>query len=311
MSNPKRITVTRTPKPKNGAQFARIDNAVLQSDALSFRARGLLAYVISRPADWQHSAESLSNASSEGMHAIRGALRELVSAGHACLVARRGPDGTVRNGWFFTEAPSAINQHPVTHSPDTEKPHSAPDTDLPRPVKPTPGEPESGQPHSGKPALYETKEEKRKGRNERGETTVTDLPAVAIAPPDDDDVPFLLSDCPEPAAISTPQADPASRHHEVCQLWGPAFQQAFGASYVFRTGRDASALKRMLASVPDTANEIIEIAESAWARSRSDRFASGCKRAATLAGFCDHINEIRVELQSPGPTDKHRAAWTD
>lgn len=321
MTAPKRITVTHTAKPKSGGRFARIDNDVLQSESLSFRARGLLAYILSRPADWQHSAESLSNASREGLHAIRGALRELVAAGHARLESRRGPDGMVRNGWFFTEAPSAVNQHPVTPSPDTEKPHSAPDADLPRPVKPALGEPAFGQPHSGqpgfgKPAPYETTVgETTVDETKEIETTVTNPPVVAVAPPDED-CPFSLTDCPEPAAISAPvatpaaPAQPANRHHDICQQWGPAFQQAFGAHYAF-SGRDASALKRLLASVPDSADTILELAESAWARSRVDRFASGCKRAATLAGLCDHFNAIRVELQSPGPVDKHRAGWVD
>ena len=154
-----RHTVTRT--LKIGARFARIDNDVLQSKDLSFRARGVLAYVLSMPADWRHSAESLSSQSGEGLHAVRAALRELRNGGYARLETIRGAGGKIGSTWHFSESPSAEKPHSVKCSPGIEKPRSAPGVDLPNAVKPgfgkpDAGQPDAGQPDAGKPAPYIT-----------------------------------------------------------------------------------------------------------------------------------------------------------
>ena len=54
-------TVEPSTKSK-ASRYARIDNALLQDRELSFRARGILAYVLSRPKNWQHSAHRLAAA---------------------------------------------------------------------------------------------------------------------------------------------------------------------------------------------------------------------------------------------------------
>ena len=140
------LNVFRSTKT-DGSHFARIDNAVLQSGKLSLRARGLLAFVLSMPADWRHSAESLSNPH-ERKHAIRAAIKELVTAGHARLVKDRMPDGRVRHRWQFSELPdlrqpSSDFQH---SAPSSGFQHSAPSSDLPA----------TAQPSDGGPALFKT-----------------------------------------------------------------------------------------------------------------------------------------------------------
>jgi hypothetical protein len=167
MSEPKPPTgcppyVRRSPKC-NASRFARIDNELLQKEALSFRARGLLAYILSKPQDWTHSAERLAN-KVEGKHAIRAALRELETFGFARLDKERGAGGQLINRWFFSEAPASI-------APDTEKPHPAPDTVLPGAGQPDSGQPDSGAPGSGGTALFET----TVGQTTVGQTTVFNL----------------------------------------------------------------------------------------------------------------------------------------
>lgn len=134
--------VRRSPKCI-ASRFARIDNELLQREALSFRARGLLAYILSMPQGWKHNAECLSN-KVEGKHAIRAALRELQAFGYARLYKERGAGGQLINRWLFSEAPTSI-------VPDTGKPHPAPNT-----VLPGAGQPDSGAPGSGGTALFET-----------------------------------------------------------------------------------------------------------------------------------------------------------
>jgi hypothetical protein len=134
------VLVTRSRKPCPGG-YISIENLVLQNKVLSFRARGLLAYILSKPPHWRHAAEDLSHAAPdncEGVHAIRTTLRELEAAGHATLHKRRDKNGRVTHKWFFRESPSNDNQHTV---PSTDKPHTAPSPYLPEGGKPSLGEP--------------------------------------------------------------------------------------------------------------------------------------------------------------------------
>jgi hypothetical protein len=161
-------TVFPTAKTR-GSKFARIDNSVLQNPSLSFRARGLLAYVLSMPKTWLHSAERFSAKSPDGESSIRSALLELRKAGYAKLAPVRDKNGTVRNRWEFRESPSLENRDAVQDAPSSVFRDSAPSGDLPRPVKPSPGSPNSGEPNSGEPGsgfpgLLETTEVETKLR---------------------------------------------------------------------------------------------------------------------------------------------------
>lgn len=57
--------------------FAAIDNETLRDRGLSFRARGVLAYLLSQPPEFQASAETIAEDGPEGRDAIRTALQEL------------------------------------------------------------------------------------------------------------------------------------------------------------------------------------------------------------------------------------------
>lgn len=62
--------------------FAITSNRLLNNEEISFKAKGLFAYIISKPEGWDFSAKAISSQSKEGYDSIREGLRELESAGY-------------------------------------------------------------------------------------------------------------------------------------------------------------------------------------------------------------------------------------
>lgn len=136
-------TNVRRAEKTEGSRFTRILNSVLQDQRLSYRARGLLATVLSLPPTWAHSAKRLAQHSPDGQDAVLSALRELAAAGYAEKQTFRSSGGRMASRWLFWEFP-----------PDAKKP--GPVTLLPDATLPGGGQPGSGLPGSGLCPLYET-----------------------------------------------------------------------------------------------------------------------------------------------------------
>ncbi|KUL23210.1 hypothetical protein [Streptomyces regalis] len=75
--------------------YTVLPTAALEDSRLSFRARGILAFLIAKPDDWKVRAESIANAGKEGRDAVQGALRELRNCGYYRVVTERLADGTL------------------------------------------------------------------------------------------------------------------------------------------------------------------------------------------------------------------------
>jgi hypothetical protein len=89
----------------------------------------------------------------------------------------------------------------------------------------------------------------------------------------------------------------SSDHQAFIAEWVEAYKAAFGFDYQFKGGRDGKAVKLLLATNIET-TELLRIAKDAWRRTLNDKFAAHCKQAATIHGFQDRLNQIRVELST-------------
>jgi hypothetical protein len=85
------MTIQRTPRPQSN--FTILSNEILRDHRLSFRARGILVSVLSRPDNWRTSADSLANESVEGRGAILTALKELETCGYLERVKYQNEQG--------------------------------------------------------------------------------------------------------------------------------------------------------------------------------------------------------------------------
>jgi len=152
--------------------WTSIPNAALEDPALSWRATGLLAYLLSRPPGWETDSVRLASSrpGAEGRDAVRSALAELEAARYLHRVKVRRPAGMTLDGryvggqitteWFVSDHP--VDQpHEVIQlvdvlEPDADAGKSGPGstpvdnpveelgiTDPPTPEKPTPENPAS------------------------------------------------------------------------------------------------------------------------------------------------------------------------
>lgn len=124
------MSIIRSPRPDSG--YTVIRNEVLRDTRLSYRARGVLAAILSRPDSWETNAQTLAAEAGEGRDAVRTALSELEAAGYLERCLMRGADGHLSTHTVVYDTP---------RSPAPENPASVTENPSPEPGKPTPGKP--------------------------------------------------------------------------------------------------------------------------------------------------------------------------
>lgn len=121
-----------------GDKVAVLQRAALQDRRLSFRARGVLVAILSRPMNWQTSSERLARETPrEGRDAIRTALTELTDTGYLTRTRVRREDGRWEWVWDLSDTPGNPQVSDITAGGTT--------TDEPTTVEPTTVEPSSLQ----------------------------------------------------------------------------------------------------------------------------------------------------------------------
>lgn len=131
------MTIVRAPRPDKN--YTVLSNEVLRDSRLSYRARGILVCILSRPDNWTTSSEALAREGVEGRDAIRTALQELEDTGYLRTVRKRAADGRWTYEKFIYETPG--------HTVDW---------------KSVDGEPGGGEPGGGEPGDLRSNEKKER-----------------------------------------------------------------------------------------------------------------------------------------------------
>lgn len=106
-------TIFRTVKnPDN--PFVMIDKRPIENPKLSWKSKGLLTYLMSRPDNWIVRFRDLVKRSTDGPHAVRAAVRELREAGHIVVEVEREGGKVVR--WTY-----AVYEEPLRGFQQVEK----------------------------------------------------------------------------------------------------------------------------------------------------------------------------------------------
>ena len=111
------MEVIRVIKNKN---YTTISNQLFKNKGISLKAKGLMAYLLSLPSDWDLSINGIVSTSIEGRGAIGNIFKELIAAGYIERIQIRDKGKFVGYDYFVFEQPK-LNK-PITDKPITDKP---------------------------------------------------------------------------------------------------------------------------------------------------------------------------------------------
>lgn len=134
-------TIRRTKRTGN---FTTVRNEYLQDVNLSWKAKGLITYIMSLPPDWQLNLSDLKKRSKDGRDATAAGLRELITNGYCQRCKVRGDGGTFVGCDYEVsdikefEPEQSQTENPFMDTPQTENPVAVnPETEKPDTEKPT------------------------------------------------------------------------------------------------------------------------------------------------------------------------------
>lgn len=96
------MAVFKIEKQKN---YTVMSNYHLQDKNLSYKAKGLLSFMLSLPEDWDYSLKGLVSVSKENIKAIRTILNELKETGYLEIIQTRGGNGYYKYEYIIREIP--------------------------------------------------------------------------------------------------------------------------------------------------------------------------------------------------------------
>lgn len=109
-----------------------MSNYHLKDRSLTYKAKGLLSFMLSLPDDWDYSLKGLCAISKESRDGIRSILKELQEHHYLEIEKTRGDKGYFEYNYLIYEIPHFINKENIKNTPDTENPYlDVPDMEIP------------------------------------------------------------------------------------------------------------------------------------------------------------------------------------
>lgn len=137
--------MTEHPMRKHTGGWVTVGNETVNDENLSFKAKGLLLYLLGRPPGWAFSAERIARTSKkDGREAVLSGLKELSEAGYYRWTRVRVEGGKFAVVTEVAAHPSLMPPPPTSLTPCERE--AGPGTALPTPADPASVEPASANP---------------------------------------------------------------------------------------------------------------------------------------------------------------------
>jgi hypothetical protein len=113
-------------RQKRKANYTVIPNEMLNNTELSFKAKAILCYLLSKPDKWSVYLSQLAKASTDGYESVVSGMNELIAKRY---VFRQPNSGVNPGGWEYfvydepqVEDDSRLSEKPIRDFTDSEKP---------------------------------------------------------------------------------------------------------------------------------------------------------------------------------------------
>ena len=164
--------------------YSMLGNAMLQDERLSIEARGFLASVMSRPADWRFNTRWAMKAHSVGRDKLYRIIRELEACGYCKRDQRRLPGGSwAPIEYSFTDCPELLDEKNNQNSPQTGFQEAVKNRSESKPKSkktPLPEKPHTAEPHTGNQDALQKKDSTKDRQGQKTEKGDLKSP-VAVA----------------------------------------------------------------------------------------------------------------------------------
>ena len=102
--------------------FTTVHNNLILDESISWKAKGILLYMLSRPNDWKFNIKEISKNAKDGTDSVKYGLQELVKAGY--ISRKRNSDGTLDYYIFEDKEKNNIVDYmsKAVEKPQVEKP---------------------------------------------------------------------------------------------------------------------------------------------------------------------------------------------
>ena len=107
---------------KEAVPFAMVPNELLNDKRVSLKAKGLFAFVNSKPENWHFSGKSIAGQTGESLHAVRLGLQELEMFGYLQRKKTQNSSGYFQVDYYLFFNP--VCEIPTSEKPTSEKPTS-------------------------------------------------------------------------------------------------------------------------------------------------------------------------------------------
>ena len=104
----------RIRKDKNNP-YVMMNKEFLSNENLSFKAKGILSYLLSKPDDWKVYENDLVNQSKDGKTAVRSGLKELREQGYIVRTQKRTKEGKF-DGYDYD-----VFEYPISNNAQNDK----------------------------------------------------------------------------------------------------------------------------------------------------------------------------------------------
>ena len=121
--------IIRSARPHQN--FTVIHNELIDDTRLSWKARGLLVYLLSKPDHWRTTTAYLASQGADGIDSVKAGMRELELYGYVKRLRKQNP-----SGHWSTQTVVFDRPQPVDNIGDNCLSYPLPKVDYPTPVNP-------------------------------------------------------------------------------------------------------------------------------------------------------------------------------